>query len=91
MTNTAPARERYLDVARLRAKWFYINLVAGPALLAAMFLPWYSTAGPGQINGHTGSFSAWHTFGAFNLYLVWCGLGSITVAPWIAARGDRLN
>jgi hypothetical protein len=30
-------------------------------------------------------------FGGLNAYLVWCGLGCVTVAPWIAARGDRLS
>jgi hypothetical protein len=33
----------YFDRARLRARWFYINLVAGPVLLISMFLPWFAT------------------------------------------------
>jgi hypothetical protein len=81
----------YLHFDRLRARWFYISLVCGPLLLISLFLPWFATTGVGRINGHAGSFSAWQTFGALNWYLVWCGAGSVTVAPWIAVRGDRLS
>jgi hypothetical protein len=86
-STTAP----YFDLAKLRARWFYVSVVSGPLLLIAMFLPWFATTGVGRINGHAGSFSAWQTFGALNWYLVWCGAGCVTVAPWIAARGDRLS
>jgi hypothetical protein len=91
MNTITAASHKALDPSRIRARWFYINAVAGPALLISMFLPWYTTSGTGLINGHPGSMSAWQTFGALNVYLVWCGLGCITVAPWIAARGDRLS
>jgi hypothetical protein len=81
----------YFRFDRLRARWFYISLVCGPVLLISLFLPWFATSGAGRINGHAGSFSSWQTFGALNWYLVWCGAGCVTVAPWIAARGDRLS
>jgi hypothetical protein len=84
-------RQSYFDVSRLRATWFYVNLVCGPLLLVSMFLPWFSTSGVGTINGRAGSFNSWQTFGALNYYLLWCAIGSITVAPWIAARRDRLS
>jgi hypothetical protein len=88
--NNSPSQP-YFDLTRLRARWFYINLVAGPVLLISMFVPWFATTGAGRINGQAGSFSAWQTFGPLNYYLLWCAIGSITVAPWIAVRRDRLS
>lgn len=84
-------QQPYFDFSRLREPWFYINLVAGPTLLLSMFLPWFGTTGVGRINGHAGSFDSWQTFGLLNYYLLWCAIGCVTVAPWIAARGDRLS
>ena len=83
--------ESYFDPTRLRTRWFYINMIAGPLLLLGIFLPWFETTNAGRINGGAGTFSAWQTFGAFKYCLLWCAIGSITVAPWIAARRDRLS
>ena len=83
--------QSYFDFSRLRQPWFYINLVAGPVLVLSMFLPWFDTSGVGRVHGHAGTFDSWQTFGVLNYYLLWCGVGSITVAPWIAARRDRLS
>src|ERR1700730_15903273 len=91
MHATGSSAEAYFDLTKLRARWFYISLVVGPALLISMFLPWFETSGMGRINGHAGTFNAWQTFGLLNLYLVWCGAGVITVAPWIAERRDPLS
>src|SRR5229473_3350055 len=88
---TRAAAEPYFDFRRLRARWFYISLVSGPLLLVSMLLPWFATTGMGRINGHAGSFNSWQAFGALNFYLVWCGAGVITVAPWIAVRRDPLS
>jgi hypothetical protein len=91
ITTPPTAGTRHIDLSRIRAGWFYINAVAGPTLLISLFLPWFSTTGAGVINRHAGSISAWHTFGALNAYLIWIGIGCVTVAPWIAVRGDRLS
>jgi hypothetical protein len=85
-----PARNRYLELSRLGAPE-YILCVAGPALLAAMFLPWFQTAGSGAVGGHTGAVSAWIAYPAsLNGYLVWLGVGSF-ILPWIVARGHALS
>jgi hypothetical protein len=90
--NVTPSKpEPYFDLTRLRTRWFYINLVSAPILLVGTFLPWFATTASGRINGDAGTFSAWQTFGAFKYYLLWCSIGSVTVAPWIAARRDRLS
>lgn len=91
MLATDNSPQPYFDLSRIRTRWFLINLVAGPLLFVSMLLPWFATTGNGRINGQAGSFSAWQTFGALNYYLLWCAIGSITVAPWIAARRDRLS
>jgi hypothetical protein len=81
-------RRRYLELSRLGAPE-YILCIAGPVLLAAMFLPWFQTAGSGGITGHSGAVSAWVAYPAsINGYLVWLGIGSF-ILPWIVAAGTR--
>jgi hypothetical protein len=83
-------RRRYLELSRLGAPE-YILCIAGPVLLAAMFLPWFQTAGSGGITGHSGAVSAWVAYPAsINGYLVWLGIGSF-ILPWIVARGHALS
>jgi hypothetical protein len=83
-------RKRYLDLTRLGAPE-YILCIAGPALFAAMFLPWFTASGNGRIHGQPGGVSAWAAFpSAVNGYLVWLSVGSF-ILPWIIARGHALS
>lgn len=81
----------FLDLASIKKPWVYINLLAAPCLAASLFLPWFTTTGLGRIGGRSGALSAWHSLGTLNYYLAFCANGAVTIAPWIAARGDRVS
>jgi len=85
---TAP--DRYLDASRLGIPE-RLAMGAGAVLLVSTFLPWFSTSGLGQINGSSGTFSAWQTFGwPLMAYLVWCAIAAF-LGPWVVARGHKLT
>ena len=81
----ARVRKRYLDLSLLR--WPELTLcVAGPALLATLFLvPWFSSTGHSSIHGHQGSVTGWQTYAVLRYFLLWCGVGAF-ILPWMVAR-----
>jgi hypothetical protein len=88
LDNTVP--DRYLDASRLGTPE-RLGLAAGALLFAATFLPWFSTSGLGHINGSSGTFNAWQTFGwPLMAYLVWCSVAAF-IGPWVVARGHKLT
>jgi hypothetical protein len=89
-TAIAQRRKRFLDLSRLGAPE-YILCVAGPALFAAMFLPWFLATGNGRIGGMAGAATAWRAYPwALKGYLIWLSFGSF-ILPWIVARGHKLT
>src|SRR3954453_16062562 len=88
LDKTAPTR--YLDASRLGTPE-RLGLAAVSALLVSTFLPWFSTGGLGQINGASGTFNAWQTFGwPLMAYLVWCSVAAF-IGPWVVSRGHALT
>ena len=81
---------RYLTISRLGLPE-RLAMLAGTAILASLFIPWFSTSGLGRINGDAGDFTPLDTFRwPLVAYLTWCVIASF-LGPWVVARGHRLS
>jgi hypothetical protein len=80
-----------MDFGRLQ-RGEYIGFVGVAVLLVSLFLPWFSTGDSknGQINGETGEFNAFDTFGSLDWLLVAACLAPFILA-WIVVRGHKLT
>lgn len=87
---TAPARSTYFDRSRL-ARPEYVLCIAGPILLATLFLlPWFSASGYATIHGHHGDVTGWQAYTNLRYFLLWCGVGAF-ILPWMVARGHDVD
>jgi hypothetical protein len=85
-------RHAFLDFSRLHRSE-YIGFAGAAVLLLSLWLPWFETdAGNpnARINGQTGDFTAWETFGSLDWLLV-AACSAPFVLAWIIARGHELT
>jgi hypothetical protein len=81
-----------MDLARLQRGEF-IGFAGVGILLASLFLPWFETNPDNpnaQINGETGEFNAFDTYGSLDWLLVAACLAPFILA-WIVVRGHKLT
>jgi hypothetical protein len=81
-----------MDFGRLQRGEF-IGFAGVGVLLISLFLPWFETNpdnANAQINGQTGEFNAFDTFGSLDWLLVAACLAPLILA-WIVVRGHKLT
>ena len=81
-----------MDLARLQ-RGEYIGFAGVGILLASLFLPWFETNPDNtnaRINGETGEFNAFDTYGSLDWLLVAACLAPFILA-WIVVRGHKLT
>ena len=81
-----------MDLGRLQRGEF-IGFFGVAILLASLFLPWFETNPDNpnaQINGETGEFNAFDTYGSLDWLLVAACLAPFILA-WIVVRGHKLT
>jgi hypothetical protein len=81
-----------MDFGRLQRGEF-IGFAGVGVLLVSLFLPWFETNpdnANAQINGQTGEFNAFETYGALDWLLVAACLAPFILA-WIIVRGHKLT
>ncbi len=81
-----------MDFGRLQRGEF-IGFAGVGVLLISLFLPWFETNpdnANAQINGQTGEFNAFDTFGSLDWLLVAACLAPFILA-WIVVRGHKLT
>jgi hypothetical protein len=82
----------FLDLSRLHRSE-YFGFLGAVVLLGSLWLPWFETdAGNpnARINGQTGDFTAWETFGSLDWLLV-AACSAPFILAWIIARGHTLT
>jgi hypothetical protein len=84
-------RSRYLDFSRLRRNE-YFGFAAALLLFISLFLPYFSTnpGSNGSINGLTGEFTAFETYGILDILLV-AACAAPFILAFIIARGHKLS
>ena len=81
-----------MDFGRLQRGEF-IGFAGVGILLVSLFMPWFETNpdnANAQINGQTGQFNAFDTYGALDWLLVAACLAPFILA-WIVVRGHKLT
>jgi hypothetical protein len=81
-----------MDFGRLQRGEF-IGFAGVGVLLVSLFLPWFETNpdnANAQINGQTGEFNAFDTYGTLDWLLVAACLAPFILA-WIVVRGHKLT
>jgi hypothetical protein len=81
-----------MDFGRLQRGEF-IGFAGVGVLLISLFLPWFETNpdnANAQINGQTGEFNAFDTYGSLDWLLVAACLAPFILA-WIVVRGHKLT
>ena len=81
-----------MDFGRLQRGEF-IGFAGVGILLVSLFMPWFETNPDNvnaQINGQTGQFNAFDTYGALDWLLVAACLAPFILA-WIVVRGHKLT
>jgi hypothetical protein len=81
-----------MDFGRLQRGEF-IGFAGVGVLLVSLFMPWFETNpdnANAQINGQTGEFNAFDTYGALDWLLVAACLAPFILA-WIVVRGHKLT
>ena len=81
-----------MDLGRLQRGEF-IGFFGVGVLLVSLFLPWFETNPDNrnaQINGQTGEFNAFDTYGTLDWLLVAACLAPFVLA-WIVVRGHKLT
>jgi hypothetical protein len=81
-----------MDFGRLQRGEF-IGFAGVGVLLVSLFLPWFETNpdnANAQINGQTGEFNAFDTYGSLDWLLVAACLAPFILA-WIIVRGHKLT
>jgi hypothetical protein len=81
-----------MDLGRLQRGEF-IGFAGVGVLLVSLFLPWFETNpdnANAQINGQTGEFNAFDTYGSLDWLLVAACLAPFILA-WIVVRGHKLT
>ena len=81
-----------MDLGRLQRGEF-IGFFGVGVLLISLFLPWFETNPDNpnaQINGETGEFNAFDTYGSLDWLLVAACLAPFILA-WIVVRGHKLT
>jgi len=81
-----------MDLGRLQ-RGEYIGFVGVGVLLLSLFLTWFETSpdnANAQINGETGEFNAFDTYGSLDWLLVAACLAPFILA-WIVVRGHKLT
>jgi hypothetical protein len=81
-----------MDLGRLQ-RGEYIGFVGVAVLLVSLFLTWFETNpdnANAQINGRTGEFNAFDTYGSLDWLLVAACLAPFVLA-WIVVRGHKLT
>jgi hypothetical protein len=81
-----------MDFGRLQRGEF-IGFAGVGVLLVSLFMPWFETNSGNanaQINGQTGEFNAFDTYGALDWLLVAACLAPFILA-WIVVRGHKLT
>lgn len=85
-------RRSFMDIGRLQRSE-YVGFVAAIALLVSLFLPWFSTDesnAAAQINGQTGTFTAFGTYGVLDWLLV-AAASAPFILGYIIIRGHDLS
>jgi hypothetical protein len=80
-----------MDFGRLQRGEF-IGFAGVGVLLISLWLPWFSTGDSknGRINGETGDFTAWDTYGTLDWLLV-AACAAPPILAWIVVRGHKLT
>ena len=80
-----------MDFGRLQRGEF-IGFAGVGVLLVSLFMPWFETSDNpnAQINGQTGEFNAFDTYGSLDWLLVAACLAPFILA-WIIVRGHKLT
>ena len=80
-----------MDLGRLQRGEF-IGFAGVGVLLVSLILPWFETSDNpnAQINGQTGEFNAFDTYGSLDWLLVAACLAPFILA-WIVVRGHKLT
>jgi hypothetical protein len=81
-----------MDLGRLQRGEF-IGFIGVGVLLVSLFMPWFETNPDNknaEINGETGTFNAFDTYGTLDWLLVAACLAPFILA-WIVVRGHKLT
>jgi hypothetical protein len=70
----------------------YYGFLGAAVLFVSLFLPWYGTSSNpnAEINGHSGTFTAFQTFKVLDILLIGACTAPFILA-WIVARGHALT
>ncbi len=91
MEASGDEKRGFLDLSEIH--WSELVGFAGSAVLfLALYLPWFETkeGSNGRINGESGEFNAFDTFGLLDLLLLAACIAPFVLA-WIIARGHALT